>query len=95
MSKDFTIYYDPRIEETHISEHNVSIEEITDFFENKKFVFWKRRDKSYVAFGKTSIERYLKIVYRKMSVYEYFIITAYDIIDQEEIEIIEELYESN
>jgi hypothetical protein len=54
----------------------------------------KRKDDSFIAIGKLKTGRFLQIAYRKIESDLYFVITVYDILDNELIKIIEE-HESN
>ena len=45
----------------------------------------KRKDRSFVAYGKLHTNRYLEFVYRKLSKNILYIITGYDIEDQNKI----------
>jgi len=83
---EFRFYYDPIIDKLHIQKHNVSIEEIEEFFSEKTKRFKRqRKDKSIVAIGKLATGRFLEVIFRRMSKNLLFIIKAYDITDKETI----------
>jgi len=77
--KRFRLYFDTEINMTHIEKHGVSEQEIAEFFND--IIIWtrERKDDSYESMGKLINGRYLTVIYRKFSKYDYFIITAYDI----------------
>lgn len=85
----FTYFFDHNIEMTHIEKHDISYEEINEFFTNIKYFMDKRKDESLVAIGKLISGRYLEVVYRKISEDHLFIITAYDLEELYLIEYIE------
>ena len=89
----FKFFFDKDIENTHIFKHNISVEEINEFFTKVYTIKKKRKDGSYSAIGKLKSGRYLEIAYRKISSDCYFIITAYDIENNELIEILEDYLE--
>lgn len=77
--KRFRFYFDNEINSTHIEKHNVSEEEIEEFFSD--IIIWtrNRQDDSLESIGKLNSGRYLTVIYRMMSKYDYFIITAFNI----------------
>jgi len=81
----FRIYFDPKIGKTHLEDHNVSSDEVNEFFTNSNYFERKRKDRSFVAYGKLQNNRYLEFVYRKLSRNTIYIITGYDIEDQNKI----------
>ena len=68
-----------RLNSTHIEQHDVSENELTEFFEDTIIFEKHRKDGSIIAIGKLSNNRYLRVIYRKQTIYDYFIINAYDI----------------
>ena len=64
---------------THLEKHGVSEQEIAEFFNDVVIFTRMRKDNSFESMGKLSSGRYLTVVYRKFSKYDYFIITAFDI----------------
>ena len=66
---------------THIAKHNVSLEEVDELLSSEDFLLETRKDKSYVAYKAISSGRFLAVVFRKKSLRNFFIITAYDIDD--------------
>ncbi len=88
--KRFRYYHDRDINSTHIEKHSVTEEEIEEFFSD--IIIWtqKRNDDSMESIGKLKSGRYLTVIYRKFSKYDYFIITAFDIEENYIIDYIEE-----
>ena len=58
---------------------------MSEFFMSSNYFERKRKDRSFVAYGKLLINRYLEFVYRKLSKNILYIITGYDIEDQNKI----------
>ncbi len=75
----FRFYFDTDINMTHVEKHSISEEEIFEFFNEITIWTYERGDGSNKAIGKLHSKRYITVVYRKLSKYDYFIITAYDI----------------
>lgn len=92
MNIKFLVYEDDKIGMTHLYEHGISIEEISEFFEGN-YIEYRRKDMSFVSHGVLKSGRYLTIVYRKVKFDLYFIITGYDIEDQKIINYLVEEYE--
>ncbi len=86
---DFKFYFDRTLNDIHISKHHVSKEEIHEFFNEVLYLEIQREDNSFESIAKLSSERYLKIIYRKQLDNTYFIITAFDIFDSYEKNLIE------
>ncbi len=72
----------------HIKKHGVSVDEINEFFNENAYFEQRRKDGSYIAYSKLENGRHLKVIYRKLSNELYFIITAYDLEDQNIIDFI-------
>jgi uncharacterized DUF497 family protein len=85
----YTYYFDNTIQMRHIDKHNISYNEINEFFTEISYLYKKRKDKSYVAIGKLKNNRYIEIIYRIVSANHLYIITAYDIESNDKIEFIE------
>ena len=77
--KRFRYYFDREINTTHVQKHAVSEEEIEEFFSEITIWTHKRKDDSLESIGKLKSGRHLTAIYRKLSKYDYFIITAFDI----------------
>lgn len=92
MNLKFLIYKDEKINMTHLHEHGITIEEISEFFDGF-YIEKKRKDKSFISHGVLRSGRYLTIVYRKLKIDLYFIITGFDIEDQEIIDYLVGEYE--
>lgn len=86
-------YIDEETGLPHFYKHNVTDEEIIDFFHNITYFDERRPDDSWLAYGRVKPDRYLKVIFRKNSNADFFIITAYDIDDSEIIRFIEDYYE--
>lgn len=77
----------------HMLKHNVTPDEVKEVFKNKNYKS-KRKDKSFMALGKTNNDRYLQIVYRKLKDDTIFVITAYELENKNVIDFLERtLYE--
>lgn len=88
----FEYYYDHEIGMTHVQKHGVSQAEIEEFFEECDYLERRRGDGSTIAIGKLSSCRYIEVAYRQRR-QSYFIITAYDIEDKEDIQLIDDYLE--
>lgn len=89
--KYYTEYENDK-EVLHIKKHNVSIEEMEEFFNHCVYFERKRKDKSFTAYGRLKSGRYLKVIFRKESQNIFFIITAYDLEDRQMINFLEDNY---
>jgi hypothetical protein len=65
----------------HFAKHGVTPEEIDEAFNERRYLYVKRSDGSYVALATLSSGRKLQIVFRKSSPGVYFIIIAFDVTD--------------
>lgn len=81
MSLQYEVYFDYEIGMTHIAKHNVSIKEIDEVFSGN-YLNEARKDGSFVAYALLASGRYLQVSYRKISNNKLFIITAYDIMNE-------------
>ena len=86
---EFDFYFDVTMDMTHIEKHDVSVEEINEFFSEVEVHDRSRRDGSYVSIGKLANGRYLEVIFRKIRHDFFFIITAYDLEDMVKIDYIE------
>jgi hypothetical protein len=77
--KRFRYYYDIETNRIHIEKHNITPEEIEIFFNEIPIWVRERKDKSLDSIGKLPTGRYIRVIYRKLSDFDYFIITAFDI----------------
>ncbi|HEO64802.1 MAG TPA: hypothetical protein ENI73_02930 [Spirochaetes bacterium] len=77
----FDFYQDGDSGKRHIAKHNVTLEEINEFFNDSVFFEKQRQDKSFIAYSRLKSGRCLKVIYRKLSKANYFIITAFDLED--------------
>lgn len=91
--KRFIFYIDPETGRRHIEKHDVSIDEVDEFFNDRKYSSCRRKDCSYIARSKLKNGRYLEIPYRQLKDNLYFIITAYDIEDKEMIHALDDFIE--
>ena len=94
MILTYEYYIDPELDISHTTKHNVSHEEIVEFFTETNYIKYQRKDKSYVAISKIKNKRYLQIIYRQIKKDYLYIITAYDIDDPYLIEMIESNYKN-
>lgn len=88
---DFEFFFDPDIGMTHARRHNVSAEELQEFFTEIDYLTSERKDKSCVSIGKLANGRYILVVYRVKTPNLYYVITAYDIKDRDLITLIDNL----
>jgi uncharacterized DUF497 family protein len=88
---EFTFYFDKNIGKKHIYKHNITVEEINEFFTESNYLRRKRKDGSFVAIGKLKNGRNLEVVYRELEKHHFFIITAYDIEEDNLINLLEDL----
>jgi len=86
--KRFRYYFDADLNAIHISKHNITPEEIEIFFTEIPIWARERKDNSFDAIGKLPSGRYIRVIFRKYSEYDYFIITAFDIEYTHEIDFI-------
>ncbi|NEP85326.1 MAG: hypothetical protein F6K39_48925 [Okeania sp. SIO3B3] len=91
----FEFYVEQETGLRHIERHDVGLEEIDEFFNNSVFFEKQREDKSFVAYGKLSNGRYLKVIYRKKAKDLYFIITAFDLEDKQVIQYLDEVLDED
>lgn len=89
MDIEFKFFIDELTGRSHAEMHDVSADEIHEFFTSGKVIDIPRRDGSHIAYGKLASGRYLIVPYRRMSKTLLYIITAYDIEDGEIIDAIE------
>ena len=82
-------FIDPFLDAPHFTKHGVSQREIVEFFHEIAYFEKRRRDGSFVAYGKLSSGRVLKTVYRKLTADYYFIITAYDVENRDVLDFVE------
>lgn len=85
---DFEFYCDSG-GKIHFEKHDVTVEEIDEAFNEHDYFYTKRKDGSFLAYAKLNSGRYLQIVFRKLSMSVYFVITAYDIKDLDIITILD------
>ncbi len=85
----FKYLFDKDLNDIHFIKHGVSKEEVYEFFHDILYLERKRKDKSFESIGKLLSGRYLKVVYRTLKDGTYFIITAFDIFDNDEKSLIE------
>ena len=88
-------YIDPDTNEPHIYNHDVTEQEVVDFFTERQYLEAMRSDGSHEAIGRLSSGRCLRVAYRLQSDQTPFVITAYDITDRETITLLEDQYESD
>jgi len=72
----FRLFFDNEIGMTHIEKHNIEIHELDEFFTSIPIWSDYRKDDSIESIGKLKSNRYLRVIYRKISKYDYYIITA-------------------
>jgi uncharacterized DUF497 family protein len=84
-------YIDPGGTEPHFKKHDVSTDEIFDFFRETKYIEIQRTDKSFEGYGKLASGRFIQVAYRRETNDTIFVITAYDIEDREILHCIEEI----
>lgn len=77
----YEVYFDYDIGMTHIAKHQVSIVEIDEVFSGN-FLNETRDDGSFVVYARLASGRYLQVSYRKISKNKLFIITANDIMNE-------------
>lgn len=83
-------YIEPGAHEPHINKHDVTPDEIFDFFQKTKYVEIQRNDKSFEGYGKLASGRCLQVAYRREAENIIFVITAYDIENKEILHYIED-----
>jgi uncharacterized DUF497 family protein len=80
MKKEIIIRTDKN-GEYHFKEHDVTVEEIHELFNLKKFISEKRQNKKIAIYGKLKSGRYLKLIYKKEANTR-IVITVFDIEDE-------------
>jgi len=91
----FRFYVDPDSQEPHIYKHQVTEQEIVEIFTARSYFERLRADGSYELIARLRSARCLRVAYRKFDSNGIFVITAYDIIDREVIQFLEDNYEDN
>ena len=75
---------------THAAKHDVSEDELREFFTSIPLFRRSRKDSSFVAVGKLqSTGRCLEVAYRFPAPGRIFIISAYDIVDRKLVDFLE------
>ena len=88
---EFIFFIDYYTGKKHIYKHNISVEEINEFFTESDYLRRKWKDGSYTAIAKLKTGRYIEVVYRVMGKDHLFVITAYDIEDEKILNFLENL----
>jgi len=87
-----TFYVDRNLKMSHVKDHGLSEASIFSFFEQGRYFTFERKDKVLESFGiavlENEIEIVLKVVYRKISKDHLFVITAWEIDDKVEADLI-------
>jgi hypothetical protein len=89
MDIEFKFFIDEITGKSHAEMHDVSADEIHEFFTTGLVIDIPRKDGSHQAYGKLASGRYLLVPYRRLTKTLMYIITAYDIEDGEIIDAIE------
>lgn len=86
----FKVYFDPELQMTHLELHRVTLEEVYELFYEVAHLERRRKDGTFVKYGKLKSGRYIEVPYAKEGSGQYFIITGYDIEDEEIIRQVDE-----
>lgn len=91
MNIEFSYYIDEITGKSHAEMHDVSTDEIHEFFTTGLVIEIPRKDGSFQAYGKLASGRYLLVPYRRVSKNRIFIMTAYDLEDGGVIDALERI----
>jgi hypothetical protein len=91
---EIEFFYDRGIEGSHSREHGISDATIYRFFEMEEYLYFKRKDGSIIGTGysltESLAEILIEVVFRRIAKDKFFVITAYEVEDEQRIREIRE-----